>query len=67
MLLDTTPDAARMRWKILATMTGEARLLQALQLTDLVYRIAADGRRARAAESKDDWPTDAQRREPARS
>jgi hypothetical protein len=46
MLLDTTPEAARLRWKVLATLTGEQRLLQALKLTDFVYRISADGRRA---------------------
>jgi hypothetical protein len=51
MLLDTTADAARTRWRILAAMTGEARLRQALELTDLVYRIAADGRRARVTVS----------------
>jgi hypothetical protein len=54
MLLDTTPDAARARWDVLAAMTGEARLRQALELTDFVYRVAADGRRARAADSAPD-------------
>jgi hypothetical protein len=49
MLLDTTAEAARIRWKILTGMSGEARLRQALELTDLVFRIAADGRRARSA------------------
>jgi hypothetical protein len=51
MLLDTTADAARTRWRILAAMTGEARLRQALELTDLVFRIAADGLRARTTGS----------------
>ena len=54
MLHDTTADAARTRWTVLAAMTGEARLRQALELTDLVYRIAADGRRARAAAPHND-------------
>lgn len=47
MPLDTTAEAARIRWAVLKDMTGEARLRQALELTDLVFRIAADGRRAR--------------------
>ena len=46
MLLDTTPEAARLRWRVLAALTGEQRLRQALELTDFVYRISADGRRA---------------------
>ena len=50
MLLDTTPDAARARWDVLAAMTGEARLRQALELTDFVYQVAADGRRWRGVE-----------------
>jgi hypothetical protein len=47
MSLDTTAEAARVRWGVLIAMTGEARLRQALEITDLVLRIAADGRRAR--------------------
>jgi hypothetical protein len=48
MLLDTTAEAARIRWAVLMAMTGESRLRQALEITDLVLRIAADGRRASA-------------------
>jgi hypothetical protein len=67
MLLDTTADAARTRWRILAAMTGEARLRQALELTDLVHRIAADGRRARTTASIGDRQAHPQGREPAAS
>jgi hypothetical protein len=63
MLLDTTADAAQTRWRILAGMTGEARLRQALELTDLVFRIAADGRRARTIASIGDQQAQPQGRE----
>jgi hypothetical protein len=59
MLLDTTAEAARIRWAVLVAMTGEARLRQALEITDLVFRIAADGRRARAPSEPRRADTDA--------
>jgi hypothetical protein len=67
MLLDTTAEAARARWRILAAMTGEARLRQALELTDFVYRITADGRRARAGDSQGGGGAHLQTPEPAGS
>jgi hypothetical protein len=67
MLLDTTAEAAGTRWRILAAMTGEARLRQALELTDFVYRITADGHRARAADSQGDAGAHLQTSKPAGS
>jgi len=65
MLLDTTAEAARIRWAVLVAMTGEARLRQALEITDLVFRIAADGRRART--SSEPMRADTEATEPADS
>jgi hypothetical protein len=48
-------------------MTGEARLRQALELTDFVYRITADGHRARAADSQGDAGAHLQTPKPAGS
>jgi hypothetical protein len=45
MILDTTPDATRLRWRVLAALSGEERLIQALELTDLVLRVRSDGQR----------------------
>ena len=47
MISDTTPEAARVRWRVLAALSGEQRLRQALELTDFVLRVHADGRRDR--------------------
>ncbi len=47
MVGDTTPEAARVRWNALSRMSGQERLRQALDLTDLVLTIHADGERAR--------------------
>ena len=46
MLHDTTPEAARVRWNALARLTGEQRLRQALELSDFIFRVRADGERA---------------------
>jgi hypothetical protein len=51
MISDTTPEAARVRWLVLAALSGEQRLRQALELTDFVLRVHADGRRARGQRS----------------
>ena len=67
MLLDTTPEAARARWAVLAAMTGEARLRQALELTDFVYRVAADGRRIRGVRVAPDSRSHLEAPDPARS
>jgi len=48
MIRDTTPEAARVRWRALSRMSGQERLRQALELTDLVLTIRADGERARS-------------------
>lgn len=47
MIRDTTHEAARVRWSALSRMSGQERLRQALELTDLVLTIRADGARAR--------------------
>jgi hypothetical protein len=46
MIRDTTPGAASVQWKALAALTGEERLRQALDLTDFVLELQAEGRRA---------------------
>lgn len=48
MIRDTTPEAARVRWSALSRMSGPERLRQALELTDFVLTIHADGERARS-------------------
>ena len=48
MIHDTTPEAQRLRWQILARMSGEQRVRQALELTDFILRVRADGERARS-------------------
>jgi hypothetical protein len=45
MILDTTPEATRLRWRVLAALSGEERLNQALELTDFVLRVRSDGQR----------------------
>jgi len=45
MILDTTPEATRIRWRVLAELSGEERLGQALELTDFVLRLRSDGER----------------------
>lgn len=47
MIHDTTPEAQRLRWRILARMSGEQRVRQALELTDFVLQVHAEGARAR--------------------
>ena len=52
MIHDTTPEAQRYRWEILARMSGAQRVRQALELTDFVLRVQADGARARASSAE---------------
>ena len=56
---DTTPEAARVRWGVLARMNGEQRVRQALELTDFVLRLRVEGERWRAER---DAPNDERRR-----
>ncbi len=45
MILDTSTEATRVRWRVLADLSGEERLRQALELTDFLFRVRADGER----------------------
>ena len=47
---DTSVEAARMRLHALRALGGEARLKQALELSEAVRRLAESGRRERAAQ-----------------
>lgn len=46
MLRDTTIDAANVQWRALAALSGDERLRQALDLTDFVLKLQAEGRQA---------------------
>ena len=54
MIGDTTPDAARAQWKALASLTGEQRLRLAIDLTDFVLGLQAEGRRKRGEAPSED-------------
>jgi hypothetical protein len=49
---DTTPEAARMRLDALRSISGVARLNQALDLSDAVRAISEAGHRARELEAR---------------
>lgn len=48
---DTTPEAARVRLDALRSISGVARLNQALELSDAVRAMSEAGRRARELEA----------------
>ncbi len=50
---DTTAEAARIQIEALARLSGEVRLRQALELSDFVFEIHRQGKRARAIERQD--------------
>jgi hypothetical protein len=49
MSYDTTPEAARLRLDVLRSLSGEARLEQALELSEAVRALSEAGRRDREA------------------